>query len=279
MAISEELKWMIGLVQGRYQQYNLSFEQAEKICRFEQERDAPSDKHFFSQWEQWDFELVTFREVLQGEQLALYLSDHEAEIKAYEQYLINEDNSERQLKQLQYVNRIIDLHQNEFVPGLLKQEQVRMAISYMRMEGNKLTYLKEEYKKHYTSVKKEIQISYFRQNRTFRPNELKQALLHHSLNYIWPNYASFYRGADKATQAVGDFLCERAMRYFKSEQAFLAQVAKGNQARMNTLYKEFFGEMSGWHVHIEPSPEEELKSFCMGLILLDAGAEVRMNGL
>lgn len=278
MATSEEHKWHIGQVQERYPIYNLSFEQAEKVYQFEQERDAHSEKDFFSEWEQWDFELATFREILKGEQLALYLSNHEAEIKAHEQHLIKEDNSERQLKQLEYVNRIIDYFQHEFVPGLLKNETVRRVAFVMYMEGNKLTYLEKEYKKHCAGIKKQIHIKHFRHNRTFRPNELKQALLHHSINYIWPNYDQFYHSTDKATQAVGDFLYERISRYFKSEHAFLTQAIEENQRFMNALFKEFFGDMSGWHAYIEPSREDELKSFCMSLLLLDAGAKESMSG-
>lgn len=51
----EEYQWHIKLARSRYQYLNLTYEQAEKIYKYEQERDTYSDKHFFSDWEEWDY--------------------------------------------------------------------------------------------------------------------------------------------------------------------------------------------------------------------------------
>ena len=46
------IHWHVNLVQGRYQYLNLTYEQAEKIYKYEQDKDTYSDKHFFSAWEE-----------------------------------------------------------------------------------------------------------------------------------------------------------------------------------------------------------------------------------
>jgi len=257
------------MVQSRYQPYNLSLEQAEAVCRFEQERDIPSMKHFFSQWEEWDFEMVTFREILDAEQLALYLVNHEAEVKAYEKQLIEQDNSETQIKQLTYTTRMHAYYKNELVPGLQKDENVGRYLTITRMMDNKFTYLKEECKQYLSGIRKQILINHFRQNRTFRPNELKHALLRHSINDVWPDYESFYHSMDIPTKAVAEFLEEKVTRYFSPIKNLLEQSIKDRQRFVEGLSKEFFSDMSGWHVYKEVTPEEELKSFSMSLLLMD----------
>lgn len=260
------------MVQSRYQPYNLTFEQAEAIHQFEQERDAHdlSWKHFFSQWEEWDFEMVSFREILKEEQLALYLSNHEAEVKAYEKQLVEQDNSETQMKQLAYATRMLDYYRNELIPGLWKSEELRRYVSIAGIgENNKLNYLKEELKKYLPGIRKQILVNHFRQNKTYRPNELKCALLRHSINDVWPDYASFYHSMDTPSRAVADFLNDKVARYFTEIKQLLEQSIKHRQDFIDSLYKEFFSNEGGWHVHREITPEEELKIFRMSLFLAD----------
>lgn len=269
-------KWHVELVQGRYQQYNLSFEQAEKVYQFELDRDAPSDKHFFTQWELWDFELVTFKEILNEEQLTLYLSEHEREMREHEKFLIEQDNSEYQLKQLEYANGIIDFYKNDFIPSVRMNENIRMYMASVLFEMHKVTYLKEEFRKYLSTTKREILISSFRNNRTFKPNELKQTLLWHRINSIWPNYQQFYNNMDKPTQGVADFLYERLMLGFKDKNELLTLNINRKKHFLGDIFAKFYGDIGGWHVTIgELSPEEELRSFCMSVLLLDNTTAVK----
>lgn len=258
------------MVQSRYHPYNFSFEQAEAVYGFEQERDASSGTNFFSQWEEWDFEMATFREILNEEQLALYLVNHEAEVKAYEKQLTEQDNSETQIKQLTYMTRMLAYYRNELIPGLQKNEEVRRYLSIARIgENNKLNYLKEEFKQYLPGVRKQTLINHFRQNRTFRPNALKHALLMHSINDVWPDYEPFYHSMDTPTRAVADFLEHKVTRYFAEIKKILEQNIAHRQGFMDRLFKEFFSHEGGWHVYRETTPEAALKTFSMSLLLLE----------
>lgn len=270
MATPDENKWLLQMIQSRYEAYNLSFEQAQAVSRFEQERDASSGEHFFSQWEAWDFEMVTFREILNEEQLALYLRNHEAEVKAYEKQLIEQDNSEMQIRQLTYMTRILAYYRDELIPGLWKSEELRRYVSIAGIgENNKLKYLKEELRKYLPGIRTRILINHFRQNKTFRPNALKHALLMHSINDVWPDYDQFYHSMDTPTKAMADFLEHKVARYFRDIKKILEQSLKERQHFVDSLFKEFFSHEGGWHAYIETTPEQELKTFSMSLLLLD----------
>lgn len=262
------------MVQSRYQALNLSFEQAEVVYRFEQERDTHSGEHFFSQWEAWDFEMVTFKDILKEEQLAIYLRNHEEEVKAYEKQLVEEDNSEVQLKQLSYMTRMLAYYRDELIPGLRKSEELRRYVSIAGIgENNKLKYLKEEYRKYLPGIRTRILVNHFRQNRTFKPNELKHALLRYSINDVWPDYERFYRSMDTPTRAVADYLSDKVTRYFGEIKDLLEQSLHDRQRFMDNLSKEFFGNIGGWHVYKEITPEEELKAFRMSLLLIDTSVQ------
>ena len=58
----EDTTWLISLVRDRYQYLNLNMEEAEKIYLYEKIKDNYSDKHYFSDWEEMDFEVTTFKE-------------------------------------------------------------------------------------------------------------------------------------------------------------------------------------------------------------------------
>lgn len=57
----EDYKWHINLVKERYHALNLTFEQAEQVYKFEEDKSIYSEKHYFSTWEEWDYELLTLR--------------------------------------------------------------------------------------------------------------------------------------------------------------------------------------------------------------------------
>lgn len=58
---SEEYQWHINLVKDRNHALNLTFEQAEEVYKYEQDKDIGSEKLYFSTWEEWDYELSSFK--------------------------------------------------------------------------------------------------------------------------------------------------------------------------------------------------------------------------
>lgn len=271
--IPEERQWEINLVQQRYAAYNLSYEQAEQVFRYEQDKSAHSEEHFFSTWEELDFELATFKELLTGEALALFLSHHQAQVEEIERQMREEDNSERQFMQLEYAGEILKYYKEVFVPSLWKNEDISTFRAYMFTDRAKVTYLKAEYKRYLEASKKGILVSAYRHNKTLRPNQLKQLLLIHSRAYIWPAYETFYQKTDVPTKSLADFLSKKLAR----RTAHLDEFIKHSIAESNLVFKElckqYFGDPRGWHVVSATLPEEEeIGNFRMNLLLLDPPA-------
>ena len=88
----EEYKWTIDLTKDRYYQFRLTFEQAEKVYQFEQEKDLYSEEYYFSAWEEYDYILDNFRKILNDKQFKKFIGWHKDNIKRHEEFLIENDN-------------------------------------------------------------------------------------------------------------------------------------------------------------------------------------------
>lgn len=97
---SEQYRWEVKVIQDRYQLLGLTFEQAERVYEYEQVRHSYSDKHFFSAWEENDFELMVFRQILKEQQLLDYEQSLERRTKQYEQDLVDLDQNEIVTKEI-----------------------------------------------------------------------------------------------------------------------------------------------------------------------------------
>jgi len=105
---SDEYQWHIKLVQDRYNHLRLTFQQAEQVYKFELEKNNYSDKHYFSVWEEWDFDLFTFRQILNEDQLSKYETFLKENINRYEQSLIESD-AERS-NEISYHEQLINFY-------------------------------------------------------------------------------------------------------------------------------------------------------------------------
>src|SRR4051812_44344917 len=101
---NEEYKWYVNLVQDRYEQLKLSFEQAEKVYKFEEEDNAPT-KHHFAFFEECDYQLASFQQILNSEQYKVFQKDIEKRIERYINSLIEGD--QEQLVQLEYLKELL----------------------------------------------------------------------------------------------------------------------------------------------------------------------------
>lgn len=266
----EEYQWHVNLVKQRYGAYNLSYEQAEQVYRYEEDKSAHSEEHFFSAWEELDFELATFKEILQGEVLALFLSHHQARVQEMERQMREGDDGEWQMKNLKYASEISRYYKEVFIPSLWKNADARTFQRFMFMDEDKIIYLKAQYRKYLAARRKEILVSHYRHNKTLRPNELKQQLLHHSNAIVWPDYYKFYRKADVPTKSVGDFLYKHVTYRQERMNEFIKRSMEESKRFFNDLFKQYFGDARGWHViSSNLSEEEEIGNFRMNLLLLD----------
>lgn len=263
----EEYNWHISLVKDRYHTLNLSFEQAEQVHRYEQEKNTFSDKHFFSVWEEWDYELTTFREILNEEQTKLYEEHLHASIKRYEQSQIEHDVE--RTNEISYYEELIRFYEENFLPDLFKDRFIRF--DWLLSDKSKIEYLRNEYKRFLNDTKKEILTSHFRHNRTFKPNELKLSLLRHKLCYIFPDYGYFKHGMDEPTRAVVDYLKIKVRHLPEETEHLLTRKYKELKEFSDSNFKKHYGEIKdGWHVVARELSDEEVKEHrSMSLLLFD----------
>jgi hypothetical protein len=264
---TEEYQWHIKIVKGRFEYLNLSFEQAEKIFKYEQDKDTYSDSHFFSVWEEFDYEYSVFREILNEKQFMKYRIAQKENINRYEQSLIEEDN--RLANQFNSHIELLDFYETKFLPDFFRDP---FLIHFGPITGDyaKVVYVKAEYKRFLNDSKKKMLTNHFRHSRIFKPNELKISLMQHKLSCIFPDYASFKGQVDQPTKAMLDYLITRFRYLPEKTVTFLAgkfnQLKEFNKAN----FKKHFGDDLGWHFEMpKPRPEEEIEHQFMTLMLLD----------
>ena len=262
----DEKEWQINLVKDRYHRLDLTFEQAEKIYQFEQERDIHSEKHYFSSWEEFDYELSTFRQILTTEQLKIYEKETADKTKQHEQNLMDEDIETT--KEIAYVQELLAYYENEFLPDLYNDTIISI---YPKLQvSTKIDFLKSEYKQYLNDTKKAILTSHFRHYRLFKPKTIQAALLRHRLSYLLPDYRSFKFSADDPTKAVINYVNARIKKFPDQTEELLRKKFSGLSAFNEGMSKKYYGEPKGYRIIIgPPSEEEEREGRVMSLLLLD----------
>jgi hypothetical protein len=265
---SDEYQWHIKLVQDRYHAFNLTFQQAEQVYKYEVEKNNYSDKHSFSAWEEWDFELATFRQIFNEEQLTKYDAFLKENIRRYEQSLTELDGEKS--NEIIYHEELIDFYETRFLPDFFKNPLL-LLFSRLDRDVAKVDFLKAEYKYFLNDTKKELLTRHFRHNRTFKPNELKVSLLRHKLLYFFPDSAYFRLQMDDPTKAVANYLTSK-FRYLPEEiEELLTRKFNELKEFNETIFKKHYGDTRGWHVVVKQATEEEEEKEhrTMTLLLLD----------
>jgi len=262
----EELQWQINLVRDRYQYLNLTNEQAGEVYKYEEDKSTYSDKHYFSVWEEWDYELTTFREILNNEQLNNYESSLNENIRQYEQSLIAQDKEK--VTQIGYHEELVSFYETKFLPGIFRNPYLNFG--WLLKDKAKVEYLRAEYKRFLNDVKKEILTSHFRQYRTFMPNELKTSLLRHKLQCVFPDYSWFKHTCDEPTKVVTEYL-EKKFQYLPDEtKHFLTRKFQDLNQFVDELYKRYHSDNGGGYVvYGQSTGEEETLHRAMALLLHD----------
>lgn len=262
----EDLEWYIHTVQVRHEYLNLSSAQAEKIYAFEQDKAASSVKHALSIWEEWDFELTTFREILNDDQLDKHKKYLEESARMYEQALIEQDKGD--VNRIEYYKQLLTYYETNFVPSILND--LSFNFGFLLNSKSKIDYLKAEYKTFLDHRKQEIISNHFRQHKTFKPNGLKASLLWHKLQCVLPDYAFFRQEMDEPTRSVADFLVDK-IQYFSNEKEEFISGKFGELEAFNTeSFNNHHAQAGGWHMGSLPlSPEEQRAHRTMTLLLLD----------
>ena len=263
----EEYQWHIKLVVARHESLNLTYEQAEKVFAYEQEKDTYSNKYFFTLWEDADYEYSAFREILSEEQFKIYEIELRKRIQFNEQSFIEQDNEMKM--DIKTHNELLEFYETKFIPDFFK-DPFLLHFGPFIADHAKVKYIREEYKQYLNDRKKEILTNHFRNNRTFRPNLLMISLIQHKLSAILPDYLPFKARVDLPTKAMLDHLVARIKNPPETTRVFLNR--KFNELREFNQkgYTKNAGEIPGWHTEIRrPTPEEEMELQGMTLLLMD----------
>ena len=263
---SEEFE-NINFIKDRYHWLNLTFEQAEQLYPFERDRYKHSDKRYFSDWETYDYELSTFRQILTADQLKIYEEELAEKIKVHEQNLIDEDS--KRDNEIAYTHEILAYYENEFLPELY-QDTYTFTYQKIGPAPTKIQYLKSEYKQYLHDSKAEILINHFRNYRLFKPKALEAALLRHKIFYLWPYYRHFKFSADDATKSVINHVKSSISRFPDQTEELLQKKMTALIAFKEKLHEKYYGERQGWHLSVGQSTEEEQnEERILTLLLLD----------
>ncbi len=235
MKTKEHLNW----VKDRYHSLNLTFEQAEKIYYYEQDKNHYSSKHYFSNWEEWDYELTVFKEILNEEQFSYYENFLKNNIQRYEQDLIRQD--EERANDMPFLEEQIAFYEKEFLATVFKDWYIRDA--WMISEKNKVAYLRTEYQNFLNETKKEIITQHFRHYRRFKPNELKVSLLRHQFYSIFPQYDFFEHQMDQPTKAVADYLKKDIEQLPDNTERLLTKKLEEAKVFNEKLFDKYYGDI------------------------------------
>lgn len=263
----EDYQWSVKLVQDRYRNLNLTYEQAEQVYKYELDRDTFSETAFFSAWEAWDHEITAFREILNNEQLKTYETILKENIQRHEQSLVEKDKEKTNV--IAYNQELVNFYETQFLPDFFKDPML-LRLSWTSSDRAKVSYLRTEYKLFLDNTKKAILTNHFRHYRAFKPNELKASLLRHKLSYILPDYISFKQQMDEPTKAVVQYL-KIKLPYLPCEaEKMLTRKLSELKAFNEANSKKFYGEISSWHVAARQlTAEEQREDHFMTLVLLD----------
>jgi hypothetical protein len=261
----EEYSSEVEYVKDRYHTLKLTIEQAEKVYQFESDKDTPSDKHYFSVWEEWDYQLTAFREILNDEQFRKYEELIEENAKDYERSLIKEDSEKA--SDISYHQELLEFYENQFLPDLLNSPLIDFS---WWNDKSKIEYLKGEYRRFLNDSKKEILTTHFRNCRTFKPNELKLSLLRHKLSCVLPDYEHFKHHMDQPTRAVADYIKTKTEYLPRELEHLLIKKYEALKEFNDKKVKQYFADLpNAWHVVIASTDAERNEYRSMGLVLLD----------
>lgn len=244
--------WEISSLQSRYKEtmkIELTDKQAEKVLLFEAEKSSGSSLHFFSVWEELDYEQDKFQEILTPTQFEDYLSGKPGRMKQIEESLI--DHDQQYLPQLSAAEDRIVYYQEILIPALQKNLMLFSPVFYSVQE--KIDFLKSEYKKHLADSKRRMLVKHYRHSRTFQPTVLKVSLLLHKQACLYPDYSAFKATMDVPTKAVADYLFERLLRISDNLQESLKDTMDKFKDFNTRNTAKHLGELKGWHAAFSPN--------------------------
>lgn len=254
----------------RYNVSDLTIEQATRIEEFEKFKEPYSIKYSLSEWEEWDFDFSTLREILSPKQLKTYEKKHRERLAKNEQSL--RENDQQYKKHISFQQELLDYYEKELLPPIYKDHLLGPLLG-MHTDKSKINFLRSEYQAFLVDRKGEILSTHFRHYRTFQPLRLEWLLLQLKRDHLVPNYQDFEYSMDEPTRAVASYLKD-TITFFPEPLGGLikSQFDKLNQFSKKISKKYFKPTTKGWHVTIANrlTEEEAKKHLIMTVILLDS---------
>ncbi len=267
---AEEYKWRVNLDKSRLEYLNLTFEQAEKVYAHEEEKRIASEHHFFSDWEEWDYDLSMFREILDAAQFERFERRHIENIRRYEKALV--DGDKPNTVDIAYTRDIQDFYEQRLLPAFQKNKYGQPFLG-ASMEGAKVDYLRKEHQKFLQEQKKKMLTQHFRHYRSFKPNALALSLQKHKLRCTFPDYPYFKHYMDAPTKAVATYLESRFQNLTDDVTRTIAEKFEELANFTNDRFEKHYGKISladTYVVTVPPLGETERAiQNTMTILLLD----------
>lgn len=253
-------------IQQRFQQLNLSNEQARRVYYHEEEKSIYQNKMLFSRWEKADYDQYFFGSILDKEQFRVYEQEAKKKMLRFENELVTEDNDKQ--KEIVYYQELLNYYKTTLLPALVKP-QVFPFFGLLFSENSKMDYLKAEYKKFVHHARKDLLVNHFRNYRLFMPNQLKVSLLNHSLHFYLPDYSSFRSDTDVPTKSMTEYFENKLRNIDKESWQTIKGISDRLEAFTSSLHSNYFEETSGWHTAIRVSEDELMLNSLMSVLLID----------
>lgn len=240
---TDEHKWEVKTVEERNPHLSLSFEQADKIWQYEQGKSGNSN---FSLWEELDYELYVYGNILDSQQLAIYekhrnriIEINIASLTEQDKWGVNGIKNARDM--LEFYGSLVPAFFNDpssFSRGWLLDVDTK----------TKENFLCAEYQKFLFSQKKHIISNHFRHYRTYQPKTLDALLLRHKLSCVWPDCSGFIQEMDEPTEAVLKFLKDKVQYFMLQNEGFITDRLKEVRVFQEDNFKKYYPEISGWNI-------------------------------
>jgi len=264
--MTEEQKEYSKYVQARFENLNLTLDQAFQIHLHEEEKNSLSSGNLMSTWEEYDFDLMKYRHILNDKQLKEFRKTLE---NIHESFADSDrERSESHQKQINYLTELISSYDSF-------KKDISNLQRYVEFSGNgfqtKRTYLKEEYGKFIIDTNSKYKTEHIRFNKHYNELELKSHLLSNKLiMQCWPNYCFFKEKMDEPTKAVAKYCYDKVSSIDNLDNLIKELFDKISVTSVSITKKHFPEDRpQGWTIYLNSSEQEQKENRLMGLLLYD----------
>jgi len=264
--MTEEQKEYSEYVQARFENLDLTLDQAFQIHLHEEEKNSLSSGNLMSTWEEFEFDLMKFRHILNDKQLKEFRKTLD---NINESFADNDrEQKESHQQRINYLTEIIASYDS------FKSEIVNLR-RYVEFSGefqNKRTYLKKEYSKFLIDTNSKYKTEHIWFNKHYNELELQSHLLSNKLiMQCWPNYSFFKEATDEPTKAIAKY-CYDKVSSIDNLDNLTKELFDKISATSASIYKKHYpeDEQQGWTIYLNSTDQEQKENRLMGLVLYDA---------